>query len=174
MIVISVSKRVIFRGSAHYKTIRDKCNSRGIAPGTDGVTNHLYMIGNQQDPEVVPHVVMGMLQVLTFDYYALPDLGMTLSLMTLYVTSRFVILLEFLLEPFFVFTPIGESILANIVYGDCVVSIHHRKTLTNLIKLEMIDFKVILGMDCFHACYASISCRTQNVKFQFSNKLILE
>lgn len=38
----------------------------------------------------------------------------------------------------------------------------------------MVDFDVILHMDCLDTCYASIDCRTRLVKFQFQNKLILD
>lgn len=44
----------------------------------------------------------------------------------------------------------------------------------DLVELYMLDFDVILGMDWLHACYASIDCRTQVVKFQFPNEPILE
>ena len=38
----------------------------------------------------------------------------------------------------------------------------------------MVDFDVILDMDCIYACYASIDCRTQVVKFQIPNELLIE
>ncbi|KAH0709388.1 hypothetical protein KY284_010815 [Solanum tuberosum] len=41
-------------------------------------------------------------------------------------------------------------------------------------ELDMLDFDVILGMDWLHACFASIDCRTQVVKFQFPNEPVLE
>ena len=38
----------------------------------------------------------------------------------------------------------------------------------------MFDFDVILGVDWLHACFASIDCRTQVVKFQFPNEHVLD
>lgn len=38
----------------------------------------------------------------------------------------------------------------------------------------MVDFDVILGMYWLHAYYASIDCRTREVKFHFSNEPVLE
>ena len=38
----------------------------------------------------------------------------------------------------------------------------------------MLNFDVILGMNQLHACFASIDCRRRVVKFQFSNKPVLE
>ena len=42
------------------------------------------------------------------------------------------------------------------------------------VDLDMVYFKVILGIDWLHACYASIFCRTRVVKFNFPNERILE
>ena len=38
----------------------------------------------------------------------------------------------------------------------------------------MFDFDVILGMILFHACFASIDCRTRVIKFNFTNDPVLE
>ena len=38
----------------------------------------------------------------------------------------------------------------------------------------MVDFDVILGMNWFHAYYASVDCRTRVAKFHFSNEPIIE
>lgn len=51
---------------------------------------------------------------------------------------------------------------------------YEKITLFDLVKFDMIDFNVILGMDFLHSCYASIDCRIQEVKFKFINELILE
>ncbi|KAH0644044.1 hypothetical protein KY289_035018 [Solanum tuberosum] len=52
--------------------------------------------------------------------------------------------------------------------------IQKTSTLADLVELDMVDFDVILGMDWLHACYASLDCRTRVVKFQFSNKPVIE
>ena len=38
----------------------------------------------------------------------------------------------------------------------------------------MVDFNVILGMDCLHSCYASLDCRSRVVRFKFPDEPILE
>ncbi|KAG5586522.1 hypothetical protein H5410_046956 [Solanum commersonii] len=81
---------------------------------------------------------------------------------------------ERLCKPFCVSTPVEESILAERVYRDCPDSINHKSSMADLVKLDMVDFDVILGMDWLHACYASLDCRTRVVKFQFSNEPVLE
>ena len=46
------------------------------------------------------------------------------------------------------------------VYRDCLASMNHNNTIVNVGETHMVDFDVISGMDCLHACYASIDCRT--------------
>ncbi len=48
--------------------------------------------------------------------------------MTPYVVMNFDVLPEQLLEPFSVSTPVGESILAERVYRDCVISVNITRT----------------------------------------------
>ncbi|KAH0693041.1 hypothetical protein KY285_020138 [Solanum tuberosum] len=39
---------------------------------------------------------------------------------------------------------------------------------------EMVEFDVIMGMDWFASCYATVDCRTKRVHFHFPNKAVLE
>lgn len=41
-------------------------------------------------------------------------------------------------------------------------------------KLDMVDFDFIFGMDWLYASYAFIDYRTRSAKFQFPNESILE
>lgn len=50
----------------------------------------------------------------------------------------------------------------------------HKEVPYDLIELVMNDFDIILRMDRLHSSYASITCRTYRVKFQFPNELVLE
>ena len=54
------------------------------------------------------------------------------------------------------------------------ISDSHNSTITDLKELYMVDFDVVLGVDWFHAFYASIGCRTQVVKFQIPNEPVIE
>ncbi|XP_033509762.2 uncharacterized protein [Nicotiana tomentosiformis] len=95
-----------------------------------------------------------------------------------YVTPYFAINLglepEQLSEPFLVSTPIGESVKATRVYRGCIVSVQGRSTEADLIELEMVDFDVIMGMDCLSSCYVMLDCRAKIVKFQFPNEEVLD
>ena len=56
----------------------------------------------------------------------------------------------------------------------CVLFLSFIKSFLDLVELEMVDFDVILGMDWLYDSYASVDCRTREVKFQFPNEPILE
>jgi len=86
---------------------------------------------------------------------------------------RFDVLRDMLVDPFSVSTLVGDSIVAKRVYK-MSRSLTHRVTHVDLVELDMLDFDVILGLDCLLSCYSSIDCRTSVVKFQFPNELILE
>ena len=88
-----------------------------------------------------------MIKVFTFDVYAFLDPVESLSFVTSYVVNQFKILSKQLCEPFYVSTPVGESILAESVYHDCPISINHKNTMSDLVELDMVHFDVILGMD---------------------------
>jgi len=67
-----------------------------------------------------------------------------------YMAMRFNILLDVLLDPFSVSTPIGEFIVAKGVYRKCLISLSHRVTHVDLVELDVLDFDVILVMDWLH------------------------
>lgn len=52
-----------------------------------------------------------------------------------------------ILNPFYVSNPMDDSIMAKGVYRSCVISVHGREILMNLIEWDMVVFDVILRMD---------------------------
>jgi len=112
-----------------------------------------------------------MLRVFHFDVYMLMDPGSSLFYVTPLVAMNFEINAKKIPEPFLVSTPIGEPIIAKQVYKKCPITILHKVMFTDLIKLDMVDFDIILGVDLLYSCYASIDCRSYVVKFQFPNEL---
>lgn len=54
---------------------------------------------------------------------------------------------ESISNPFSRSTPLGNSIMARKDYRGCLVSRYERETLMDQIKLDMLDFDIILGMD---------------------------
>ncbi|RVW89663.1 RNA-directed DNA polymerase-like [Vitis vinifera] len=49
----------------------------------------------------------------------------------------------------FVATPLGDFVVVNKILRDCCVMIGYREMTVDLVLLELQDFDVILGMDCF-------------------------
>lgn len=72
------------------------------------------------------------------------------------------------------YTPYGDSVLAKKVYRSYLMSVFHKVISSDLIKLDMINFNIILDMDMCHASYASIDYRTHKVNFQFPNEPTLK
>ena len=95
----------------------------------------------------MPDVVTGMLRVFHFDIYAFIDLGANISFVSPYVSMRFSVRHEVLKDLFYVFTPVGESVVARTVYRNCPISIFHRVFPCDHVELEMTNFDTILGMD---------------------------
>uniref|UniRef100_M1D8P2 Retrotransposon gag protein n=1 Tax=Solanum tuberosum TaxID=4113 RepID=M1D8P2_SOLTU len=100
--------------------------------------------------------------------------GASLSFVTPYAANNFDVLREKLCELFCVSSPIVESILAERVYHDCVISINHKNTMFDLVELDMVDLDVILCMDWLHAYFDFIDCRTRVVRFQIPNEPVIE
>ena len=104
-----------------------------------------------------------MLKVFSIDIYELLDPGATLSFVTPLVANFFYILPDILHEPFIVSTSVGESVVAKRVYINCPIMLTNRDSYVEQVKLDMLDFDVILGMDWLHDFLASIDCRTRIV-----------
>ncbi|KAF3684468.1 hypothetical protein FXO38_00255 [Capsicum annuum] len=164
---------------AQQRRTRPRCESQAAstapfpkgAPSAAGSgRNRLYSLTNRQEAKASPDVVTGMLRIFSHGVYVLIDPGSTLFYVTPYVAVGFGLEPEVIIEPFSISTSVGDSVVAKRVYRNCVVSIHGRETVADLIELDMIDFDAILGMDWLHSCYATLDCRTRKVSFPFSNE----
>lgn len=80
-----------------------------------------------------------------------------------YVALRFDVLLEVLLEPFYVSNLVGDYVVSKRVYSVCFISLSHGVTLIDLVELYMLDFDVVFCMDCLHHAFYAIDCRTRVV-----------
>ncbi|XP_059290828.1 uncharacterized protein LOC132044350 [Lycium ferocissimum] len=122
--------------------------AKGGVSSSSSPQNHIYALAGRQDLESSPDVVIGILSVFSHDVYALIDPGSTLSYITPFIVGKFRVEPE-LIKPFEVSTPVGDPTIAKRVYRDCVVIICNRHTIADLIELDMVDFDVIMGMDCY-------------------------
>ncbi|XP_070054508.1 uncharacterized protein [Nicotiana tomentosiformis] len=128
----------------------------------------------RQSSEASLDIVTGILTVQYHDVYALIDPVSTFSYVTPYVAMEFGIEPESFHELFSVSTLVGESIVAARVYSDCVITVHGRDTMTNLIELGMVYFDVIIGMDWLYSCFSKLNCRTRTIRFEFPNDPVVE
>lgn len=134
----------------------------------------MYAFDTYQDSEAFSNVITSMLRFFSRDVYYLLDQGSTLSYVTPFVAAYFDFGLECMPDPFFIFTPVGDSMVAKRVYRGCVVFVGGKETLVDLIELDMVNFDVILRMDRLYSCYASLYCWTLKVIFKFLNEPIIE
>ncbi|XP_070038475.1 uncharacterized protein [Nicotiana tomentosiformis] len=128
----------------------------------------------RQDSEASPDIVTGILTIHSHAIYALMDPGSTFSYITPFIAGKLDMRSELLPQPVEVSTPVGDSIVANNVYRDCIVLINNCPTSVDLVKLVMLDFDVIMGMDWLAACYANIDCRAKFIRFHFPGEPVLE
>ncbi|XP_070056499.1 uncharacterized protein [Nicotiana tomentosiformis] len=146
---------------------------RGGASSSSGHQNRIYALVGRQDQKSSPDIVTGILSIFSYDVYALIDPGSTLSYVTLLVASKFGIKPE-LVKPFEVSTPIGDSVVVKRVYRGCIIVVHSRSTVADLIELDMVEFDVIMGMDWLASCHANVDCRSKIVRFQSPGEPVLE
>jgi hypothetical protein len=66
--------------------------------------------------------------------------------------------------------PVGDSLVADLVYRYCVVQIKDQELLVDLILLDIQDFDVILGMDWLSTYHASVHCYSKRVTFHIPNQ----
>lgn len=74
------------------------------------------------------------------------------------------VLPDVLIEPFSVTTIVSDFVIARKVFRGCPISLSNNVKLVDSLQVYMLYFDVKLVFDCFHACFASIYCRTTVVK----------
>ncbi|XP_070040132.1 uncharacterized protein [Nicotiana tomentosiformis] len=146
---------------------------RGGASSSRGPQNRIYALAGRHDQESSLDVVTGILSVFSYDIYALIDPGSTLSYVTLFVASKFGVKPK-LVKTFEVSTLVGDSVVVKQVYKGCIIVVHSRSTVADLIELDMVEFDIIMGLDWLASCHANIDCRSKIVRFQFPREPVLE
>lgn len=107
----------------------------------------MYALSTFQYSESSSTIVIGMVKLFTHDTYYLLDPGSTLSYVTPYMANYFGFDHECILDPFSISTLVGDCIMARKVYRGCVMLVHGRETLVDLIELDLVEFNMILKMD---------------------------
>ena len=120
----------------------------------------------QKDAQATPNVVTSMLSVANKKAYVLINSGATHS----FVSTVFGMHLDrpcnALSQPLLVSTPVGDVVLVEEVYKDCVLKIEDKELILDLIPLTIHDFDLILGMNWLSSYHASIDCFKKEVIFR--------
>ena len=83
--------------------------------------------------------------------------------MSVYFFSGFDYVRETLAMPIRVSTSVGDSLVVDRVYQSYVVTFVKHKTLVDLLVLDMVDFDVILDMDCLAPYHFVLDCFARTV-----------
>ncbi|XP_057506535.1 uncharacterized protein LOC130789736 [Actinidia eriantha] len=125
----------------------------------------------QRDSQATPNAVTGTLLVNNEKAYVLIDPGTTHS----FVSTIFCMHLDkscsSLSQPLLVSTPVGDVVVVEEVYKECVLKIGEKKLLVDLMPLSIHDFDLILGMDWLAAYHACIDCFKKEVVFKMPNEV---
>ena len=64
----------------------------------------------------------------------------------------------------------GQSLMVQLVFKSCVVSVCGIDTLMDLMLLKMIDFDIILGIDWLASYHATVDCHLKEVRFEIPGR----
>jgi hypothetical protein len=120
----------------------------------------------QQDAQVNPDVVTGIMNVLDQDVHILIDPGSTHSFISHAFASMVDQAWNLLDCPLRVETPVGASMIAKYVLSNCKIMVDGHELLANLVPLKLEEFDVILGMDWLAQWHAVVDCFKKEVSFR--------
>ena len=125
---------------------------------------------SRQEAMVAPEVVSGKLLVSDHEAYALIDPGSTHSFISRCFASHLHTHLEPLGFELSVTTPLGDMIMVNSIYRDCVIQVKTARLYADLILMPFRDFDIILGMDWLTRHHAIVNCFTKEVVFELGDQ----
>ncbi|KAJ4701059.1 Retrotransposon protein, putative, Ty3-gypsy subclass [Melia azedarach] len=120
----------------------------------------------EQEAQATPEVVTGMLTIFGREAHILIDPGSMHS----FISRTFATHADRELRPLdyslVVATPLGDSLLAESVYRDCIIRVGSCDMRVDLIPLNIFDFDAILGMDWLANYHATVDCFRKEVTFR--------
>ena len=125
----------------------------------------------QQDADVAPDVVTGIISILDHDAYTLVDPGATHSFASRPFLDRFQIETQPLEGRMRVSLPAGDPLFSDRVVRDSRVLIEGHEFPADLVALDMRDFDVVQGMDWLSRHRATLDCYKKEVKLYRPGKL---
>ena len=103
--------------------------------------------------------------------YVLIDPGATHSFVSTAFCMHLDRLYSSLPQHLLVSTPVGDVILVDEVYKDCVLKIEDKELIVDLISLTIHDFDLILRIGWLSSYHASIDCFKKEVIFRMPNEV---
>ncbi|RVW41427.1 Retrovirus-related Pol polyprotein from transposon 17.6 [Vitis vinifera] len=102
-----------------------------------------------RDAQATSDVVTGTLRIHTLFARVLIDPGSTHSFVSVSFAGLLGLPVASMDFDLIVATPVGDSVVASRMLRNCIVMIGYREMPVDLVLLDLQDFDVILGMDCF-------------------------
>jgi hypothetical protein len=119
-----------------------------------------------QDAQATDTVVTGILPLFSTPARVLFDPGSTHSFISCGFVRNVARSPEPLEYELSVSTPLGDTLMSNLVLKSCMFCIEGRELSADLVLLGMHDFDVILGMNWLAAYHASVDCFEKEVVFR--------
>ncbi|XP_073025165.1 uncharacterized protein [Primulina eburnea] len=146
--------------------------NRGTGPNTgagpskpkEDKPNARIFAMTQEEADDATEVVSGTILIQSVPAYALFDCGATHSFMSKRFAKKLGRRRDKLTEPFRIATPTSRAIETDEIFRDCKISINNQTFSADLIRLIMVDFDVILGMDWLARNSAIVDCKGKRVK----------
>ena len=155
------------KGRARVQSGRgDRVSSSGVAAqqsGGRGTTHdgsgrggHCYAFPGRTEVETSDAVVTGIIPICHRPASVLFDPGSTFSYVSTYFAAEFDMLCDSMAVPIRVSTPVVKPLVVDQVYRSCLLSFAGYDTWVYLIILGIVEFDVILGMDCLYFIIVSL------------------
>jgi len=120
----------------------------------------------QEDVRATSDVLVGMLQMNTYQMHVLFDSSATHSFIANKNIAKLNKGTKMVEKIFIIGTPLGETMETNVVFEGVRININGCELKTDLIPLELSDFDIILGMNWLGKNKARLDCFTKIVTFQ--------
>ena len=118
----------------------------------------------QQEVDASPDVITGMISVYDHDAYALVDLGVTHSFISVSFTKKHQIESQPIDGHMVVFVPNGDTMISERIVPGTRLVIQNKDFPTYLIVLGIHDFDIVLGMDWLSNHKATLDCYKKEVR----------
>ncbi|XP_073312520.1 uncharacterized protein [Primulina huaijiensis] len=129
-------------------------------------------LGNKEEEVDPTAVVEGTVTILSSSAETLFDPRATHSFISKVFVRKLPLLSEQLPYSFEISSPIGTTMITDIIYKNCPLNFQEKEYLADLIELPIKNYDIILGMDWLFRHQAQLNCYTKEVYLQTSHPII--